>query len=251
MVLVIILAVILIAIIATIIYFKRTNKILLNIFRQSSTYTFGAKGKGKDLLFQKVIVLRKNEGYYANIYYGHQYNNFNFNAMNVEPNTIENFINEDIKGIKTYLLEQRDIYVSDAGLYFPNYEDATLNKKYKSMPLFIATQRHILLSNTHINSQAYGRVWKKLREQADFYIKALKVIKLPFLLIGKVRIYDKETSAEQDIRPLKKKLFKKNLESSEDFYAKNGLIIERYYILLKKHIKYDTRAFKRLYKIYD
>ena len=154
MVLIIILVIIVLALIFTFLYFKKTNKLLLTIFRNSSTYTFGAKGKGKDMLYQKVINLRKNEGYYSNIYYGNQYNHLNLNAMNVDPNTVDMFINDSLKPIKTYLLEQRDLYISDAGLYLPNYEDARLNREYKSMPLFIAVQRHILLSNTHVNSQA-------------------------------------------------------------------------------------------------
>lgn len=251
-ILLIILAVLTIAAVLTILHFRKTNKILKTIFRNSSTYTFGAKGKGKDLLFQKVINLRKNEGYYSNIYYGGYYQNLNLNAMNVEPNTINDFINGELRGIRTYLVEQRDLYVSDAGLYLPNYEDAKLNKEYKSMPLFIAVQRHILLSNTHVNSQAYGRVWKKIREQADFYFKALKVVKImPFALYAKIRIYDKETSAEQDLRPLKRKLFQKNSQSQADYSASNGLIEERWYRLSRRKIKYDTRAFKRLFKIFD
>lgn len=250
MVLIIILAIILVAVILVVIYFKKTNKMLKTIFENSSTYTFGAKGKGKDLLYQKVIHLRKAP-YYSNIFYGGYYKHLSLKAMNVEPNTFQNMITDDVKKINTYLLEQCDLYISDAGIYLPNFEDNTLNKQYPSMPIFIAVQRHLLSSNTHVNSQAYGRVWKKIREQADFYIKALRVIKLPGVLLCKIRIYDKETSAEQDLRPLQKKLFKKNLETSEDYYAKNGLIVERYYLISKRHIKYDTRAFKRVFKIYD
>ena len=251
MVLIIIFFVLLVLfIVLSVIYFKRSNAIIKTTFENSSTYTFGAKGKGKDLLYQKVIHLRKIP-YYSNIYYGGFYKHLSLKAMNVDPNTYHNMIVNDVKGINTYLLEQCDLYISDAGIYLPNFEDAKLNKEYPSMPIFMAVQRHILSSNTHVNSQAYGRVWKKVREQADFYIKALRVIKLGRVFLCKIRIYDKESSAENDMRPLRKKLFKKNLETAEDYYAKNGTIIERYYIILKKHIKYDTRAFKRIFKIYD
>jgi len=251
MVLIIIFFVLLVLfIVLSVIYFKRSNAIIKTTFENSSTYTFGAKGKGKDLLYQKVIHLRKIP-YYSNIYYGGFYKHLSLKAMNVDPNTYHNMIVNDVKGINTYLLEQCDLYISDAGIYLPNFEDAKLNKEYPSMPIFIAVQRHILSSNTHVNSQAYGRVWKKVREQADFYIKALRVIKLGGVFLCKIRIYDKESSAENDMRPLRKKLFVKNLETADDYYAKNGTIIERYYIILKKHIKYDTRAFKRIFKIYD
>lgn len=252
MVLVIIIAIILIAVIGLIIYFKKSNKLIKTAFENSSTYTFGAKGKGKDLLFQKVINLRKKEGYYSNIYYGGAYNHLSLKQLNVGGNKVNDLILNTITPIeKIYLFEQRDLYISDAGIYLPNYEDNRLNKEYPEMPLFVAVQRHLLLSNTHINSQAYGRVWKKIREQCDIYIKALKVIKTPFGLIGKIRMYDKESAAEADIRPYRKKLFKKNSLSESDFYSTNGNITERFYFISKRAIKYDTRAFKRIFKIYD
>ena len=251
MVLVIILIAIIIFSLMIFLYFRKTNRLLKTIFENSSTYTFGAKGKGKDLLWQKVINLRKNP-YYSNIYYGGYYKHLNLKALNVDPNTYKDMISNDIKRINTYLLEQCDLYVSDAGIYLPNFEDSQLNKQYPSMPIFIAVQRHLLLSNTHVNSQAFGRVWKKVREQADFYIKALKVVKLmPGALYCKIRIYDREKSAETDVRPLKKRLFSKNSQSKQDFESANGLIIERWYRISRKSIKYDTRAFKRIFKIFD
>ena len=84
MVLAVIGLIILVAVIGLIIYFKKSNKLIKTAFENSSTYTFGAKGKGKDLLFQKVINLRKKEGYYSNIYYGGAYNHLSLKELNVE-----------------------------------------------------------------------------------------------------------------------------------------------------------------------
>ena len=86
----------------------------------------------------------------------------------------------------------------------PSQYDTKLYKSYPSFPIFYALSRHLYNSNIHCNTQNLSRVWKALREQADFYIKCIEV-KKPFILglFGFLRIdficYDKYESANNSL----------------------------------------------------
>lgn len=41
------------------------------------------------------------------------------------------------------------------------------------MPIFYALSRHLYNNNIHVNVQNLGRLWLKLREQADSFIRVL------------------------------------------------------------------------------
>lgn len=227
---------------------RKTNRILKDAFKNNSVIVFGRKGKGKDLLFQKVIYLKKKQPYLSNITYG--YNNIStpINALNLTPNTYENFINDEIKKIdKNDAYEGLDYYLSDGGVYLPSQYDSKLHKRYMSFPLFYALSRHLYNMNIHCNTQSLSRLWKPIREQADFYIKCRKVVKLPFIMIGYITTYEKYDSAEKELLPLGSRIFNKFSKAECDqFYSTNGKIENRFYLILKKHIKYDTRHFEKV-----
>ncbi len=216
-------------------------------FARNNVIVFGKKGCGKDLLFSEVIRKRKAP-YVSNCDYGGPgYMPFKPSQISLAPNDFRSFIDDKITTIKKDdSLEGVDFYLSDGGIYFPSQYDGVLDKKYPSLPIFYALSRHLYASNFHINTQALGRIWLKIREQADTYIKACRVIKLPFFLIVKVRIYDKYESALNDVRPLKVAKLNKYAKSEANmFKASQGYIKEGYIIIRKKTISYDTRLFHR------
>lgn len=223
---------------------------LKKYFSNGNVIVFGAKGKGKDLIFQKVINIRKKE-YFSNINYGtkrkKKYNKFSFDLIDLSPNTFENLIDNQYFKIDNKLNENQDIYISDAGIYLPSQYDYLLNKKYKSFGLAYALSRHLWNNNIHVNSQALGRIWKLLREQADVYIKVRRTIKLPFILITCYTVYDKYSSAENDLRPVRTRFNNKYSKAEFDIYnSSNGLIKNAFIIQFKRSVKYNTRIFKNL-----
>lgn len=220
------------------------NLKIKTLFEKHNVAIYGAKGKGKDLLTQLIINLRKKP-YYSNIYYGGLYKKINIDQLSVEPNTYENFINGKISTIdKDILFEGMDIYLSDVGIFLPSQYDNLLSNKYKSLPIFYALSRHLYGSNIHYNSQALNRVWIKLREQADYYVKCLGVTKLLFGILIKVRTYDVYESAVNNYQPMKKSIFNKYNQAEENqFSGLYGNIEEFHVYILKSHIYYDTRYF--------
>lgn len=217
-------------------------------FKKGNVIVFGTKGSGKDLIFQKVISKRKKEPYNANIPYGYNYTEITLNELSVAPNTFEDFIDNKITKIPR--IEQRektDAYISDGGVYLPSQYDTKLSKLYPSLPIFYALSRQLYSMNIHINTQALNRVWVKLREQADFFYKAIDTYRIFGILFTKVRYYETYQSAEQNILPLKKQFMNKNLNNlAEQYYATHGEIKDFWICQRISKIKYDTRHFKKV-----
>lgn len=241
----IIIAIIVIISIFVGIYSFRSRE-LIKLFKKGNVIVFGKKGKGKDLLFQYVINKRKKP-YYANLSYGGDYRFIKLKDIECD-NSFNNLISENINiSTKNEEMENCDIYLSDTGIYLPSQKDTTLHKEHGSMPLFYAIQRHLYNSNFHCNCQDLSRIWKSLREQADSYVKCKGVIKLPFILIVKYTMFDKLSSAENDMRQWKKPLLERKEERAirKQYENTNGLIKNGFVIIPKLSIKYDTRAFHK------
>lgn len=227
------------------------QKLLFNYivdnFKKSNVVVAGKKGTGKDLVFNKVINKRKDY-HYCNIHIGDKCKIISLKAVSVEPNTYKDFINENVTRINRTFYEKKDIYISDGGVYLPSYMDAVLYKTYPSMPIFYALSRHLYENNIHVNVQNYNRLWKALREQADFFVTCRKTIKIiPFFLFTKVTTYDKYESAVANLLPLKSRMFNKFSKAQADlFKASNGEIREGWIIQRKSKVKYDTRAFEKV-----
>lgn len=219
---------------------------LKKIFNKSSTIIFGKKGSGKDLLTQSIIKARKKH-YLSNCNYGYDFEDISLIDINLDPNTFKTFLENKIETIKPIPAHyETDIYISDAGIYLPSTEDTTLNKMYKSLPLYYALSRHLYNQNIHCNTQNLERVWKKLREQADIYIKVKYTIRIFNTFFVRYYIYDNYNTALEGIRPLKKlKINKYGRTESDIFNATKGEIIGGYIKINKKHIKYDTHEFHK------
>lgn len=233
------------------IFFKLlyNHNFLYDVFSKNSVIVFGYKGKGKDLIFQKIINMRvrKKKMYASNIDYtnGKNFLKTNLKALSVEPNTFEHFLHDSILTIeKNNDLEGTDVFISDAGIYLPSHEDARISKIYRSLPIFYALSRHLYNMNIHTNTQIFTRLWVKLREQAGGFVRALKTFKLGPFLFTKVRYYSEVQSAENNVLPFAKSFFNNfNKGLYEEFVAKHGLVKDFYIVQLCKNVKYDTRAF--------
>lgn len=226
-----------------------TKKRILKRFEKNNVIVYGSKGSGKDLLFQWAIKNRK-KSYLSNVNYGYFFYDTSINDYCLKNNSFNNFVTNNINiEQKNDNYEGLDFYISDCGVYFPSQLDSTLHKIYPSYPINYALSRHLYNANIHCNCQNLERVWKALREQADYYIKCLGVIKLPFILFIRLREYEKYQSAVNGVLPLKKQLTNKYYKSEKKVYdATNGLIINSFVIIKKRDIKYDTRYFH--YKIF-
>lgn len=231
--------------------YNKGKNIVLKAFRSGNCIVFGKKGKGKDLLFNYAINTR-NELAYSNIQYNRELVQIkSIKEFSVEPNTFVNMLEDNVIKIKKNLKEHTDMYISDGGIYLPSQYANMLCKLYPSLPIFYATSRHLGEMNLHINTQYLGRVWDKLREQADTYFKVVGTRKSLFSrsLITEIIVYDTYKSAMAELLPFKTGLFKSAEEKAEQtkFIAKNGNIDR---IFIKQHIKdikYDTRYFHKVF----
>ena len=223
---------------------------LVSLFKTGNVIVFGKKRKGKDLIFNCVINSRK-KNCYSNIQFNPKYCHVK-NILDFDiGNTYENFLNYDIKiKFRTELPFQDscDFYISDGGIYLPSQYNNTLNKNYSSLPILYALSSQVFDFNIHVNTQSLNRVWDKLREQADYYVKALSTINLFGFLITKFRVYEKYSAALDDLRPYPKSFFTKSESKAnrELYECKNGVIVEKFVIQRKRAIKYDTHAFRKI-----
>lgn len=221
---------------------------IIKVFKRNNVIVFGKKGTGKDMLFQAVINKRK-EIHYSNILYTKSKTLLlKINEITLFPNSYENLINDNVEKIDPNLDEKLDIYLSDGGTYLPSQYDYMLHKKYTSLPLFYALQRHLYNSNFHVNVQSLSRLWKPLRELADGYFKMERTIFIGPLYIISLTYYDRYESAEQSLLPMTDKLLNQvNNGLAAQYKATNGIIKPMFLIGLKRKVFYDTRHFKKVF----
>lgn len=230
--------------------YKGQNAVLLARFQQGNTITFGRKGCGKDMIFNFVINHRRRKCY-SNI----QFNNRlcttqRIDELSIAPNTYANFIDGEVTKVeRDEKREGKDYYLSDAGVFLPSQYNAALDKIYPSFPLYYALSRHLYNSNVHLNTQALGRPWNKLREQADSYIQALRTYNvLNIVYVTRWRLYDKYSSAEAEVRPYRASAFssKERKARQEEHRSLYGTVIEGYSVQFRWQLHYDTRHFKHI-----
>ena len=215
-------------------------------FKNGNVIVSGKKGRGKDLLFQYVINRRK-KFYYSNIDYGGKRKIIPLKDISCSPNTYNSLINDNVKKTLHKFKEKCDHYISDGGSFLPSQMDSVLHKSYPSMPLYYALSRHLYNSNVHVNTQNVERVWKALREQADFYPVCKRVYKwLPGFLIIKVISYEKYDSCVRGMLPLKKRWNKESKNQVDLYTAQNGDIRKFYVFVPRWKIHYNTRAFEKV-----
>jgi hypothetical protein len=197
---------------------------------------FGKKGSGKDLLFAHTIYLRDSP-HYSNIRYNGATEVVPLTDIALGDNTFLNCIEGDIHKVEPRFGERCDIYISDGGIYLSSQYDKILNDVYLSMPIFYALSRHLYDNNIHVNVQNLGRLWIKLREQADSYIKVLRTTDRSDFLYVDVICYDNYTSAAEGLLP----------NRSKQFMATHGSIVARTIKINKGELEYNSRYFRDVF----
>lgn len=226
---------------------------IIKIFENGNVSVCGLRSRGKDMLMANVVV-RRGIKYVSNIDYGSDFVPFAYEYI-AQENTYDNFIKGDIKPYEYPFPDGTDIYLSDAGVYFPSQYCNELNKKYPNLPVFMALSRHLGACNVHYNAQVLNRVWDKIREQSDQYIQCRRCIVIGKLVIQTVRIYEKMQSALDSIPPFRVKAplmasreVKTSIELQKQmYYCTHGKITSMLLIYFNKS-SYDTRHFKNLLK---
>lgn len=248
---IIIILLIIISVIALIIcYWQFKKHSLVKLFESGNVLVSGLKGRGKDMLFCIVVNARKRD-YISNVNYSNpnkKYKCFplDLKVWELSGNTYTDMVDGTIKRYVYPYPDGIDYYISDAGIYFPAQYQAELVKKYKSAPMFQALSRHLGDCAVHCNVQVIPRVWDKIREQSDIYIRMhnCKVFLRKFVFLT-AYTYTNVDSCTAAIVPPFFGLGKRSRELKLSFEIAHGQI-KKYSFLCRIPYKYDSRRFKRL-----
>lgn len=229
---------------------------VVKMFAKGSVCVTGQRGTGKDMLTANVIARRKCP-YVANVDYCSDkslYQEFDYECISLSGNTYHNLLTGDIVPYEFPYLNGSDIYLSDIGVYFPSQYCNELNKRYPSLPLFMALSRQLGDCNVHLNVQNLGRAWDKIREQSDQYITCRYCyVVFGFVLQG-ITIYDRADSCQSRIKPCRvpSPLFNRTSKTmirlhKDNFYNSHGSV-KNHILFYRNRSKYDSYYFKNLLK---
>ena len=229
---------------------------LIKLFENGNVMVTGVKGSGKDVLFGNVIA-RIGRPYISNCDFTHddKFIPLDFKKLDVGKNNYRNFIHSDIRKYIYPYADGYHIWISDAGNYLPSHYCSQLDKEFPYLPTLFSLIRQLGDCQIHTNTQAYERVWNKLREQSsDHFIRCDKCI----VLFGKIVIatyyyYDKASSCEARVKPCRITL---PLLANKDqrlqvamyrdkFYNQYGTVKKKFYICWNRS-KHDSRFFKEV-----
>lgn len=229
------------------------------LFKCGNVCVTGLRGTGKDMLMANVIARRK-EPYISNMDYknkGCARIPLDFNKLDT-LNNYDNLVSGEIVPYEYPYPENVDIYVSDCGVYFPSQDNKELNKKYERFPMFQALSRQLGQCNFHINAQNLNRVWDKIREQSDIYVRCVSCKVIGRFVFQRVVVYDKCQSCIDRVEPFKrlpcpifapkeqKALIRaKNAELKQSYRENKGLV-RGYLLCYVNRSNYDTRLFKQI-----
>lgn len=228
------------------------------LFRDGNCIVFGMRGSGKDLLFSNVVAY-ENKPYCSNMNYcdGNPKQPICFpfepQLLRIGGNSFNNFTSDNIKSYTYPLPDNVHFFISDAGVYFPSQENGYLNRAYPEIPMFQALSRHLGDCNFHCNIQNVNRLWDKIREQSDTYIRCIKCkVSKRGVVKQTVIVYDKYQSAVDRVEPLKlrKPLLGKSVKNDiaitkAKYKAMYGNII-KLKLRYKNKGSYDSRRFKSI-----
>ena len=224
---------------------------LCKLFEKGNVSVCGLKGAGKDMLFANVVMRRKKP-YISNTDYGGQYIPFAPLQLNCQ-NTWKNFMTGNLNHFDYPYDDGIDFYIADGGVYMPSQYQGELCKDYGHIPVFMALSRHRGDCNVHYNVQNLNRMWDKIREQSDTYIRCIGC-KVFFgkLVIQQIIIYEKYESAVNRVpvfrlrRPL---LNPNRLQlweiQKQSYEIAHGSVKPRILIYINRS-NYNTRIFKEM-----
>lgn len=231
------------------------NRHILRMFKRGNVIVVGERGAGKDLLLGNVYN-RIKRPYVSNQDYGGycvgKYNPFLFN---MNGNTYRHLLEGNVYPYEYPYEKGTDVIISDAGIYFPSQYCNELNRDYKGQPMFAALSRQIGRCNVHCNTQAYGRLWDKQREQAFRYIQAERCVVILGLVIQEVIVYDKAESCQSRVKPcrvsvpaLGDKNAKMQARIYRDTFFNTYGTVKRYTLVYRNKSRHNTYQFERMFK---
>ena len=224
---------------------------IIKLFEEGNVSVCGLRGKGKDMLFANVVMRRKKP-YISNTNYGGEYIPFEPDVLNCR-NTYRNFLTGKINRYEYPFDDGVDIYIADGGVYMPSQYQGELCKEYGHIPVYMAISRHLGDCNFHYNVQNLNRMWDKIREQSDTYIRCVgcKVL-FGKIVLQKVIIYEKYESAVNRVPPfrLRRPLINPTrLQAWEiqkqSYEISHGSVKPRFLLYINRS-KYNTRIFKEM-----
>lgn len=230
-------------------------KKIIRLFRSGNVCVFGLRGRGKDLLMSNVVV-RRALPYVCNTNYGGIHIPLVMQEFDCGRNTYDNFLLGNVQPYSYPYDDGVDIYISDAGVYFPSQYCNELNRKYGYFSTFMALSRHLGECNVHFNVQNLNRVWDKIREQSDIYI-CCNWSRMLFgkYVIQKVTVYEQYDAAVMRVPPYRPPRVRMNQDrklniqmSKQNYRIAHGDIKSRI-LIYKNKSTYDTRVFKKMLEI--
>lgn len=225
---------------------------IIKLFKDGNVSVCGLRGKGKDMLMANVVV-RRGLPYISNVNYGGTWYPLELDKLDCGKNTYENFISGNIKYYEFPYPDGTDVYVSDSGVIFPSQYCNELNRKYPYISTYQALSRHLALGNFHTNAQTLNRVYDKIREQSETYIRCMwcKVL-FGKLVLQRVYLYERYQACVDCVPlfDLKRPWLSPTRRLTYDLAKMNyeiahGKIVGRWLVYINKS-NYDTRRFKEL-----
>lgn len=224
----------------------------VKLFDEGNVIVTGLRGRGKDLAFCIVVNARKRD-YISNVQYSNpkkRYKCFplDLKVWELSGNTYTDLVTGEVKQYVYPYPDNIDYYISDAGIYFPSQYQSELCKKYKSAPMFQALSRHLGDCNVHCNVQNLNRLWDKIREQSDIYVRMHKCKVFPRLFrLCHVTAYTYQNaeSCANGIIPPRFGIGKVAKESRYNFEIAHGKITKISFFARLPY-NYDSRRFKRI-----
>lgn len=224
---------------------------IIKLFEQGNVSVCGLRGKGKDMLMANVVI-RRDKPYVSNTDYGGKFIRFEPELLNCK-NTWRNFMTGKLNRYVYPYEDGVDIYLGDGGVYMPSQYQGELCKEYGHVPIYMAISRHLGDCNFHYNVQNLNRMWDKIREQSDTYIRCVgcKVL-FKKLVFQRVIIYEKYESAVNRVPPfwLRRPWLNPDRMQTWEIQRQNyeiahGSVKPRILIYVNKS-EYNTRIFKEM-----
>lgn len=225
-------------------------KKIIKLFKQGNVSVCGLRGAGKDMLFANVVIRRKLP-YVSNTDYGGDYIRFSPAALDCK-NTWRSFIEDDLTKYDYPYSDGTDFYIADGGIYFPSQYQGDLCKNYGYLSTFMALSRHLGDCNVHYNVQNLNRMWDKIREQSDIYIRCCWCKVIFGIVLQKVIIYEKYESAVNRVPPfrLRRPLINPDRIQTWNVQKQNYDIshgeVKPRLLIYRNRSRYNTRVFKEM-----
>ena len=234
-----------------------TIKGIIKLFERGNVCVTGLRGTGKDVLFGNVIARRKRD-YVSNLNYTNdsRYHLLDFGAIDCGKNDYRDLLSGNVKYYRYPYPSGSDIYLSDAGIYFPSQYCSELNRDFKYLPTYFALSRQVSHNNVHVNVQNLNRCWDKIREQSDIYIRCRGcVVLFGKLVIQTITIYDKYQSCLDRVEPARISvpfMAKKEVQQNARMYLdkfRNTYGVVKNRLLVYWHMsEHDTYYFEKLFE---